>query len=42
MSWWGDGDDFIYYLKNLDTGKMLYQADDSMYEEYDDDDYDVE
>lgn len=42
MSWWGDGDDFIHYLKNLDTGEMLYQTDDSMYEEYDDDDYDVE
>lgn len=42
MSWWGDGDDFIHYLKNLDTGEILYQADDSMYEEYDDDDYDVE
>lgn len=23
--WWGDGDDFIYYLKNLDTGEMLYE-----------------
>lgn len=25
--WWGDGDDYIIYLKNLDTGKVLYLAD---------------
>ena len=22
--WWGDGDDYIYYLKNLTTGEYLY------------------
>lgn len=27
-NWWGDGDDYIIRLKNLDTGKVLYLADD--------------
>lgn len=41
LNWWGDGDDFIHYLKNLDTGKMLYEAEDyeddfDWDEEYDD------
>lgn len=25
-NWWGDGDDFIIYLKNLTTGETLYSA----------------
>lgn len=25
-SWWGDGDDYIIYLKNLTTGEYLYQG----------------
>lgn len=25
--WWGDGDDYIFYLKNLDTGEILYESD---------------
>ena len=25
--WWGDGDDYVYYLKNLDTNKILYSGD---------------
>lgn len=25
-SWWGDGDDFIIYLKNLTTGELLYSG----------------
>lgn len=24
--WWGDGDDYIYYLKNLTTGEVLYDS----------------
>lgn len=37
-SWYGDGDDFIIYLKNLDTHETLYQSDyDEIEEEYDDD-----
>lgn len=24
--WWGDGDDYIYYLKNKTTGEILYSA----------------
>ena len=39
--WWGDGDDYIIYLKNLDTGKVLYEGDyEEEYEE--DDDWDDE
>ena len=37
--WWGDGDDFIYYLKNLTTGDILYQSDESP-EYYEDDEED--
>lgn len=34
QNWWGDGDDYIFYLKNLDTGEMLYQSEeDEIYEE---------
>ena len=36
--WWGDGDDFIIYLKNLDTGDILYESDYEE-EEYDEEDY---
>lgn len=25
-NWWGDGSDYIHYLKNIDTGKFLYSA----------------
>ena len=39
-NWWGDGDDYIIYLKNLDTGKTLYRNDDSEPEIYDEDDED--
>lgn len=31
------GDDFIFYLKNLDNSKVLYEADDEDYDEYDED-----
>jgi hypothetical protein len=27
--WWGDGSDYIYYLKNLTTGNYLYKSHDS-------------
>lgn len=37
-NWWGDGDDFIHYLKNLDTGEMLYEAEDYDELEYEEDD----
>lgn len=37
--YWGDGDDYIISLKNLSTGKTLYEGDNS-FEEYDDEDYD--
>lgn len=39
-SWWGDGDDYIIYLKNLTIGKIFYE---SYYEEepeYEDDNED--
>lgn len=26
-SWWGDGDDYILYLRNLDEDKLLYEGD---------------
>lgn len=32
-NWWGDGDDYIFYLKNVDTGRYLYTRG------YEDDDY---
>lgn len=32
--WWGDGDDFIHYLKNLDTGEMLYEFPENNEPEY--------
>lgn len=34
--WWGDGDDYIIYLKNLTTGEILYQAEEE--DEYDEED----
>lgn len=34
-SWWGDGDDFIIYLKNFTTGQFLYGPEDNQYEEDD-------
>ena len=37
-SWWGDGDDYIIYLKNLTTGEILYQGQDEGYDEYDEED----
>lgn len=27
MYWWGDGDDYTYYLQNLTTEKTLYEGD---------------
>ena len=39
-NWWGDGDDYIIYLKNLDTGKTLYKGDDPEPEIYDEDEED--
>ena len=37
--WWGDDeDDYIIYLKNLTTGKMLYSADEPE-EEFEDDEW---
>lgn len=38
VNWWGDGDDYIIYLKNLTTGKMLYEGGDD--EEVDEEDLD--
>ena len=36
-SWWGDGDDYIKSLKNLDTGEVLYEAEEEdEYEESED------
>ena len=35
-SWWGDGDDYIIYLKNLTTGEVLYQAEEE--DEYEEED----
>ena len=35
--WYGDGDDYIIYLKNLDNSKVLYEAEDEDYDEYDED-----
>ena len=35
-SWWGDGDDFIIYLKNLNTGEYLYGPEETE-DEYDED-----
>lgn len=37
--WWGDGDDFIVSLENLDTREILYKGDDAYEEEYDDDEW---
>lgn len=39
-SWWGDGDDYIVYLKNLDTGETLYSGGDGGYESYETEDSD--
>lgn len=39
-SWWGDGDDFIIELKNLNTGETLYEGESN--DEVDDDDYDYD
>ena len=35
--WWGDGDDYIIYLKNLDTNEVLYEGEETedYYEEDD-------
>lgn len=40
--WYGDGDDYIFYLKNTTTGELLYEGDagdiyeDEDYEDWDD------
>ena len=39
--WWGDGDDYIIYLKNLTTGATLYESNYAG-AHYDDDIYDWE
>ena len=31
-NWWGDGDDYIIYLKNLNTGEYLYENEDPYYD----------
>ena len=36
--WYGDGDDYIIYLKNLDTGETLYEG----YYEPEEDEYEEE
>lgn len=36
--WWGDGDDYIYYLVNNDTQDVLYQSGDAFDDEYEDED----
>lgn len=42
-TWYGDGDDYIIHLKNLDTGEVLYDGNYEMYEdEYEDEDFDWE
>lgn len=32
-NWWGDGGDYVFYLKNLDTDEFLYQGDENEIEE---------
>lgn len=42
-TWYGDGDDYIIYLKNLDTGEVLYDGNYEAYmDEYEADDEDWE
>ena len=36
--WWGDGDDYIIYLKNLSTNEYLYGSE-KVEEEYDNEDW---
>lgn len=38
QNWWGDGDDYIIYLKNLNTGEILYSADEPE-EEYEEEEW---
>lgn len=38
--WWGDGSDYIIYLKNIDTGDKLYFAEDDELYFAEDDDWD--
>ena len=35
-NWWGDGDDYIIYLKNLDTGEYLCEQEEEQEEEEED------
>lgn len=35
--WWGDGDDYIFYLRNLDTGEVLYDSGNDDMEGYESD-----
>ena len=37
-NWWGDGDDYIIYLKNLTTGKYLYESEEGE-EEFEEEDW---
>lgn len=37
MNWWGDGDDYIIYLKNLTTGEYLTGPNEDYYEEDEED-----
>ena len=37
-NWWGDEDDYIMYLKNIDTGDVLYdngEPDEEVFEDGD-------
>lgn len=38
--WWGDGSDYIIHLKNLDTNTTLYEGDDEVDYDEDDEDWD--
>lgn len=38
-TWWGDGDDFIIYLKNLDSGEYLYGPEEEEEEDIDEEDW---
>ena len=37
-NWYGDGDDYIFSLKNLTTGETLYEGEDEPEEEYEEED----
>ena len=37
-NWWGDGDDYIIYLKNLNTNEYLYGPEEESFDEDEDED----